>query len=46
MKRVLKVLMEYSYLGEVMRNRFKEIGRIPDNMKKFAGITELLSQWR
>ncbi len=35
MKKVLKVLMEYSYLGDVMRQRFKEVKAIPERMKTF-----------
>lgn len=36
MKRVLRVLMQYSYLGEVMKKRFEEKGGIPEEMKKFG----------
>ncbi len=47
MKRVLKVLMEYSYLGEVMRRRFAEIGAIPEDMKRMSGdFAEVFCEWR
>lgn len=36
MKKVLKVLIDYSYLGDVMRKRFKEGMPIPDEMKKIG----------
>lgn len=43
MKRVLRVLIEHSYLGEIMKNRFKQSKSIPEGMKEFD---EFLTDWR
>ncbi|HEY4716357.1 MAG TPA: radical SAM protein [bacterium] len=44
MKKVMKILIKYSYLGEIMRERFRDTRDIPDAMTSMdPGIIELFT---